>query len=98
MLDSEIQQLLTHSSSVLLASVGPPPLSLLAGCTGRFLEVFSLQSELMERNPYTFYLGTVSGSSDSTILMQTCNDQTEVAQSRRPGGGFFNWLRATLRR
>ena len=69
-----------------------------AGCTGRFLEIFSPQSELMETNPYSFYLGTVSGSSDSTILMHTCNDQTEVAQSRRPGVRFFRWLRATLRR
>ena len=85
-------------SSVLLASVGPPPLSLLAGCTGRFLEIFSTRSELMETNPYTFYLGTVSGSSDSTILMQTCNDQTEVRDSRRPVGRFINWLRTTLRR
>ena len=75
-----------------------------AGCTGRFLEIFSPQSELMETNSYTFYLGTVSGSSDSgsndnvTIVMHTCNDQTEFATSRRPGVGFFGRLRATLRR
>ena len=68
------------------------------GCIGNFLEIFSPQSELREANPYTFYLGTVSGSSNLTILMRTCNIDDVGEQSRRPGLEFINILRATLRR
>ena len=76
--------------------VCPPPT---AGCTAKFLEIFSPQSEAAERNPYTFYLETLSGSSDNdvTLLMRTCNTQSEITVQGRQGL-FINKLRATLRR
>ena len=51
----------------------------------------------METNPYTFYLAIVSGSSDKTVLMRTCNNQAINGQTR-DGTRFIDILRATLRR